>query len=84
MKLEPREIYNEWEDAFGSRPTVAQLWVVVKLCKNVRLRCRNNTAFNNFFNRVFLLNSFKQVDKKRGDGTTYPGLEITDIGESND
>ena len=53
-----------------------QLWCIVKLCKYVRLRARNNTAFNNLFNQVFPYAKFTQVTKSRSDGTTYPGLSI--------
>lgn len=64
-----------------------QLWALVKFAKNVRLRCRNNTAFNNFCNQTFPNATFRTVNKQRPSRTipgaihpplmeTYPGLEI--------
>lgn len=61
-----------------------QLWCLVKIAKHVRLRCRNNTAFNNYMNAIFPYAQFKQVTKTHPDGTTYPGLSIiTKEGEAN-
>ena len=60
-----------------------QLWALTKFAKNVRLRCRSNTAFNNFCNRTFPYANFKQVTKQRpsrtfpGQMENYPGLQIT-------
>lgn len=64
-----------------------QLWALVRFSKNVRLRCRNNAAFNNFCNRTFPYAQFKTVTKTRtnrvsGLPETYPGLEITVKGET--
>ncbi len=64
-----------------------QLWALVRLAKNVRLRCRNNTAFNNFMNVTFPYATFKTVNKTRtswktGLPETYPGLQITVKGET--
>lgn len=56
--------------------TPEQMWLLVKLSKNVRLRCRNNAAFNNFFNSTFPYANFSQITKFRADGTSYPGLKI--------
>lgn len=63
--------------------TVRQLWVLTKLAKFVRLRARNNTAFNNAMNEIFPHARFRTVNKTRtsritGQPETYPGLEITD------
>lgn len=57
--------------------TLEQLWAIVKIAKHVRLRARNNTAFNNYFNRIFPYAQFKTITKQHADGTTYPGLQIT-------
>jgi len=55
-----------------------QLWLLTKFAKYVRLRARNNTAFNNLMNQVFPYARFEQVTKTRVDGTgAYPGLKIT-------
>ena len=62
--------------------TVRQLWVLVKIAKTVRLRCRSNKAFNNYMNRIFPYASFDEVTKTKADGTSYPGLQITVGGES--
>lgn len=76
------------EDAFGSieNLTPTQIWALVKICKNVRLRCRNNNAFNNYFNGVFGSKySFNTVNKTRpkrfcpGQTETYPGLQIKNV-----
>jgi hypothetical protein len=69
------------EENFG-KLNGQQLWALVKLSKNVRLRCRNNTAFNNFMNQTFPYARFQQVNKTRknrytGAEETYPGLQIT-------
>lgn len=61
--------------------TLEQLWAVVKIAKHVRLRARNNTAFNNYMNRLFPYARFATVQKQHSDGTTYPGLQIK-IGEA--
>lgn len=66
---------QEMHEAFGEL-TAQQLWVLTKFAKNVRLRCRNNTAFNNFMNRTFPYAQFKQVNKIKASGETYPGLSI--------
>lgn len=62
--------------------TVRQLWVLVKICKTVRLRCRNNKAFNNYFGRIFPYASFDEVTKFKEDGSSYPGLQITVGGDT--
>lgn len=76
------------EDAFGpiENLTPKQIWCLVKLTKNVRLRCRNNSAFNNYFNGIFGTKySFNTVTKTRpkryhvGVMETYPGLEIKNV-----
>lgn len=74
--------------AFGpiENMTAAQIWALVKLSKNVRLRCRNNAAFNNYFNGVFGdAFTFRQVNKERisrvtGRPESYPGLQIVHKG----
>lgn len=67
---------EEMEQKFGVL-TPKQMWLLVKLSKNVRLRCRNNVAFNNFFNSTFPYANFSQINKIRADGSSYPGLKIT-------
>jgi len=64
-----------------------QLWALVKFAKNVRLRCRNNSAFNNFMNATFPNATFRQVAKTRPNRfdpsqmEVYPGLEIVVKGD---
>ena len=72
---------QDFEAEFGEL-TSKKLWLLVRLSKNVRLRCRNNTAFNNFFSRVFPYAKFKQVMKRGFDGKEYPGLSIEVKGET--
>jgi hypothetical protein len=73
---------------FGENLTAQQLWALVKFAKNVRLRCRNNTAFNNFMNATFPNATFRQITKQRPSRTvagameSYPGLQITVNGET--
>ena len=75
------QVKQEIETNFGANLTPKQLWALVKFAKHVRLRCRNNNAFNNFANRVFPYAKFEQVNKTRKDGTSYPGLRIR-VGEN--
>jgi hypothetical protein len=67
---------KEMYDQFGHFH-VDQLWLLTKFAKNVRLRCRNNSAFNNFMNVTFDYAKFDQVQKQHADGSYYPGLRIT-------
>lgn len=74
-------------DAFGTELTGEQLWALTKFAKNVRLRCRNNAAFNNFMNATFPHARFQQVTKQRPSRynpsimESYPGLQISIKGE---
>jgi len=75
------------EENFGAKLTAQQLWALTKFAKNVRLRCRNNSAFNNFMNATFPYATFRQVTKTRtnkytGQPESYPGLEIAIKGEA--
>lgn len=72
------------EANFPGQLTSQQLWTLVKLCKHVRLRCRNNNAFNNCFNSLFgSYARFTTVTKQRPSRynssvmESYPGLSIT-------
>lgn len=69
-----KELNEQFKDL-----TPRQMWAIVKLCKWVRLRARNNSAFNNVFNNIFRDSgfSFREVTKTKKDGTTYPGLQIS-------
>jgi len=57
--------------------TLKQLWAITKIAKHVRLRARNNTAFNNYMNKLFPYARFATVQKQHADGKPYPGLQIT-------
>ena len=61
--------------------TPEQLWLLVKFAKYVRLRARNNTAFNNLCNQVFPYARFTTVTKARADGSSYLGLKIEVAGQ---
>lgn len=74
------ELKNDIQNAFGEL-NGRQLWVLVNLAKRVRLRARNNSAFNNLFNRLFTNARFRQVPKVSKAGRHYEGLEITIKGE---
>lgn len=56
--------------------TPEQLWCLTKFAKHVRLRCKHNTAFNNYMNRIFTGARFAQVPKEF-QGKYFEGLEIT-------
>jgi hypothetical protein len=76
----PQDFKKLMEDNFGANLTGAQLWALTKFAKNVRFRCRNNAAFNNFMNATFPNASFRQVTKTRinrsGLPESYSGLQI--------
>ncbi len=78
-----RDFKKIMSEAFGEELTGPQLWALTKFAKNVRLRCRNNAAFNNFMNATFPHASFRQVNKTRpsriypGQTESYPGLQIS-------
>lgn len=82
MKATPQEIGAKLKEALGTEtPTAKQLWALVVFAKHVRLRARNNTAFNNLMNGAFPNARFNTVQKERYDGTKYPGLSITIEGQ---
>lgn len=77
----PTDFKQLMAENFGQELTAKQLWALTLFAKNVRLRCRNNAAFNNFMGRTFPHATFRQVTKERnnrftGKPETYPGLEI--------
>jgi hypothetical protein len=80
MRFDGKQVADEFEEAF-QRPLSSisprMAWWLVKLIKHCRMRCRNNSALNNYLNRNFKGLRFQQVTKTRQDGSTYPGLEIT-------
>lgn len=81
------DLKKEIEEQFGTALTVRQLWALVKLSKHVRMRCRNNAAFNNFMNGMFNPHAtFRTIQKTRVSGPyagqTYPGLSIVVAGQS--
>lgn len=82
-RLNIEQYRAEFEELFGKQLTTRQLWLLVKMCKNVRLRCRNNTAFNNFMNQLFPYALFRQVTKEvpdfrnPGQKRWIEGLQIT-------
>ena len=75
MRFDDKQAKEEMNKAFGDM-TSDQLWTLTKFAKHVRLRCRNNTAFNNYMTRMFDNTQFRQITKTRTDGSTYPGLQI--------
>lgn len=62
--------------------TAEQLWALTKFAKRVRLRARNNGAYNNLCNRMFPYARFRQVPKVNSKGETYDGLSITVNGQT--
>ncbi len=82
MRFEGKEAGDALSKAFKMPIedfTAEQLWVLTKMAKHIRLRCRNNTAFNNYMNRVFTGAQFKGVPKEYK-GRPYTGLQITTKG----
>jgi hypothetical protein len=82
------DLKTEFEAAFGASLNARQLWALTKFAKHVRLRARNNTAFNNFCNAMFTNARFSQVNKQRPSRynpsimESYPGLQITVAGQA--
>lgn len=82
-----QSLKQEIAEKFGNLNS-QQLWAITKLAKFVRLRARNNAAFNNAFNEIFPNARFQTVTKQRPSRTnpgvmeTYPGLQITVQGET--
>jgi hypothetical protein len=88
MRFEGTQLQKEFDEAFAklgrlnkeieiSDLSPRQLWWLTKFAKHVRLRCRNNAAFNNYMNRSFPHAKFQEVQKERKDGTKYMGLQIS-------
>jgi len=80
------KLKQEFVEQFGEL-TAKQLWVLTNFAKRVRLRARNNSAYNNLCNRLFPYAQFQQVTKSRVNyrtklPETYPGLQITVKGEA--
>ena len=72
------KIESALNEAFGPEPSIQQLWALTLFAKHVRMRCRNNTAFNNFMNRIYKHVKFQEVTKiNEQTGERYEGLEIT-------
>ncbi len=71
-----KQLKDTLDSAFKEPLTAQQLWALTKLSKHVRLRARNNSAFNNLMNSLFPQALFKTVTKTKRDGTQYPGLQI--------
>lgn len=79
-RFEGKELRERFQAVFGidtENLTVEQAWVLVRLVKHVRLRCRSNNALNAYLNRNFRGLTFKQVEKEYN-GRKFPGLQITD------
>lgn len=78
MRFLPNDLRTEVEQRLGMKElTPEQAWVLVKIMKHARLRCRNNGALNNYMRAAFPHLRFDQVEKRRLDGTPYDGLQIT-------
>jgi hypothetical protein len=75
---------KEFERVFGHKPTLEQLWWITKFAKHVRLRCRNNSAFNNFCNQQFGPDAQFRTVQKEWQGKYYDGLQIAVSGVSKD
>jgi hypothetical protein len=84
INFDSPNVQKEFEEAFGFPITnlnAKQIWFLVKLSKHVRGRCRNNSAFNNYFSRIFTHANFREVHKEYK-GRSYMGLNIVINGET--
>lgn len=80
MRFEGSEAAQELQSVLKDNYTAHDVMTLVKFAKHVRLRCRNNAAFNNYMNRLFDGQfTFQQVTKQ-GPRGTYPGLKIECVG----
>lgn len=71
------KLKEEFKELFPSGLSLRQIWFIVKMCKSVRLYCKSNVAFDNFFNAVFReIAEFKRVPKQDTQGRGYTGLQI--------
>lgn len=62
-----KPILESIQKAFPNGLDQNQLWAITKFAKHVRKYARNNSAFNNFANRMFPNATFREVDKiKKG------------------
>jgi hypothetical protein len=78
MKYEPEDLKVDLKTRFGVEElSPEQAWVLVKIVKHGRLRCRNNAALNNFMRKAFAHLRFDQVEKRKADGSFYEGLSIS-------
>jgi hypothetical protein len=84
MNFDNEDFKKEFEEAFNIKieeVTPKMLWFLTKFAKHVRLRCRNNQAFNSYMNRNFPNASFNQVSKVGNKGP-YMGLMIVVNGQT--
>ena len=78
LHKECMELFPDNGIAAPQRLTLRQIWFIVKVAKGVRLYCRSNKAFNNFFDSIFKgVAVFEQVVKVKPGGDKYEGLQIT-------
>jgi hypothetical protein len=79
----PKQAVKEAIEKEFGQLNARQLWAVTKLAKFVRLRARNNAAYNNAMNEIFPYARFRTVTKTRVNRynpamvESYPGLEIS-------
>jgi len=80
IKYGGSEVAKDWEEEFGfpiTEISVRGMWILVKLFKHARGRCRSNKAMDNWLSSTFTGHTFKEVPKKNErTGDTYLGLEI--------
>lgn len=80
MRYDGKEVQEEFEKAFGKPITEAteqEIWFLVKCIKHCRVRCRNNSALNNWLGRNFVGHSFSTETKINARREEYDGLKIT-------
>ena len=86
MIYNPEDCRAELEEAIKDQNAPRIAWVLVKLVRHGRVRCRNNKALNNYMAKVFPELRFQEVQKTveygPRKGQTYTGLRITDPAEN--
>lgn len=77
MRYDPKDMKTELDAAIRDGNDVQLAWVLVKIVRHGRLRCRNNKALYNWMAQAFPELSFDEVQKEY-QGRRYPGLRITE------
>lgn len=80
-RIEGKEVQNRLCEVFGMQPsdiTPAQVFLLVKIAKHCRLRCRSNAALHNWLKKAFpaLDISTVKAQSKFNPNETYDALKV--------